>query len=43
MPATASRRRGVVSSVNGKLQILFKNTVQNGGKPYYINSLEVQQ
>ena len=34
---------GVVSSVNGKLQILFKNNVENGGKSYYINSLQVQQ
>jgi hypothetical protein len=34
---------GVVSNVNGRLQILFKDTVQSGGKTYYINSLEVQQ
>ena len=34
---------GVVSSVNGRLQIAFKDTVQSGGKTYYINSLEVQQ
>lgn len=34
---------GVVSNVNGRLQILFKDTVQSGGKTYYITSLEVQQ
>jgi len=34
---------GVVSNVNGSLQILFKDTVQSGGKTYNINSLEVQQ
>ncbi len=34
---------GVVSNVNGKLQIAFKDTVQSGANTYYINSLEVQQ
>jgi hypothetical protein len=34
---------GVVSNINGSLQILFKDTVQSDGKTYYINSLEVQQ
>jgi hypothetical protein len=34
---------GVVSSVNGKLQIAFKDTVPSGGKAYFINSVEVQQ
>jgi hypothetical protein len=34
---------GIVSSVNGKLQIAFKDTVISGGKTYYVNSLEVQE
>ena len=42
-PGNSKPVPGVVSNVNGKLQIAFKDTVPSGGKTYYINSLEVQQ
>jgi hypothetical protein len=42
-PGNSKAVPGVVSNVSGKLQIAFKDTVQSGGKTYYINSLEVQQ
>jgi len=42
-PGNSKPVPGIVSNVNGSLQINFKDTVQSGGKTYYINSLEVQQ
>lgn len=42
-PGNPKATAGVVSNVNGRLQIAFKDTEQSGGKTYYVNSLEVQQ
>lgn len=42
-PGNTKAVPGVVSSINGQLQINFKDTVVSNGKTYYINSVEVQQ
>jgi hypothetical protein len=42
-PGNPKPVQGVVTNVNGSLQIDFKDTVESGAKTYYINSLEVQQ
>lgn len=42
-PGNPKPTPGVVSNVNGRLQIAFKDTEQSGGKTYITNSLEVQQ
>ncbi|HEY8783113.1 MAG TPA: hypothetical protein VIM16_15920 [Mucilaginibacter sp.] len=34
---------GAVSSINGKLQITFKDTITSGANTYYITAVEVKQ
>ena len=41
-PGNNKATPGVVSSVNGHLQIDFRDTVASNGKTYYIHSVEVQ-